>query len=109
MVSGALDGCYVFARGPFELGPCVWLEAGQVDATGRGVSHTSTANVPWVAAGAGAFAALTLDRAWAIPLHLEGMIPLARRDYAIQNVSSAVYRPSIVGGRLSIGVEFRFF
>jgi hypothetical protein len=109
MISGALDACYVFEVGHFEVGPCALLDAGRVEAAGRGVSHTSTAYVPWIAAGGGAFTSATLDRAWAIPLHLDLVVPLARNDYAIQNVASVVYRPSAVGGRLSVAVEFRFF
>jgi hypothetical protein len=108
MVSGTLDACYRARVDFLDLGPCAEFEAGQIEATGLGVSHTSTAYVPWVAAGGGAFAAANLGGGWALPLQLEALVPLARRDYAIQNVPSVVYRPSAVGGRLSMGLEVRF-
>jgi hypothetical protein len=108
MASGALAACYVVRAGRFELGPCGEIEAGQVEATGLGVTHGATAEVPWFAAGAGLFAAVRVAEAWAIPLHIDALVPLARRDFMLQNVPSVVYRSSVVGGRLSLGLEYRF-
>jgi hypothetical protein len=108
VLSGALDVCYGAHSPTFELGPCVELEAGVVEATGLGITRPTTADVPWVALGFGAIAAVNLGSSWALPLKADLVLPLLRRDYSVENIPSPVYRPGLAGVRATAEVEYRF-
>jgi hypothetical protein len=111
LVSGTLYGCGAPRFGRFDVGGCAFLDAGRFDASGTGVSRSTPSGALWLAAGAGGFLAAALDagRAWSLPVHLDLLVPLQRPDFVIQNVGPAVYRPSPLAARASVGVAFRFW
>jgi hypothetical protein len=110
LVSGTLYACTAFRMAPFEIGPCAQFDIGSIEATGSGVTTTSTGRALWLAAGPGALGVLTLGAGshWAIPLHLDLLVPLERRDFVIQHVSGVVFQPPPAAGRATIELEYRF-
>jgi hypothetical protein len=111
LVSGTLYACNVFRTGPFETGPCAELDVGRIEATGFGVTSATTGSALWLAAGMGALALMNLDASgtWAVPIHLDALVPVERRSFVIENVPGVVYRQSSIAGRASVEVERRFW
>jgi len=108
LVSGALVGCYSWRWHALNLGPCVEVDAGWIDAKGFRVSHPAEAHTLWLAAGGGLLAAIALADRWILPLHLDLLAPLDRNDYSFQNVAASVYKTAPVAERLSAGIECLF-
>jgi hypothetical protein len=110
LVSGTLYACTAFRMAPFEIGPCAQFDVGSIEATGSGVTTTSTGRALWLAAGAGALGVLLLGAGshWAIPVHFDLLVPLERRDFVIQHVSGVVFDPPPAAGRATIALEYRF-
>ncbi len=108
LVSGALFGCYQWRWHAFEFGPCAELDAGRIEANGLAVSHPARAYPLWLAVGGGALGAVRLDDRWVIPLHLDLLVPLDRRDFMVQNVTGAIYQTASLAERLAMGLEYRF-
>jgi hypothetical protein len=111
LVSGTLYGCGAPRFGRFDAGGCALLDAGRFDAAAVDVSRSTPASALWLAAGAGGFAAASLDAGgvWSIPLHLDVLVPLLRPAFVVQNVGPSVYRPPPIAGRASLGVALRFW
>jgi hypothetical protein len=111
LLSGTLYACNAFRTGPFETGPCAELDVGRIEATGFGVTSATTGSALWLAAGIGALAVTNLDASgtWAVPIHLDALVPIERRSFVIQNVPGVVYGQSSIAGRASVEVERRFW
>jgi hypothetical protein len=111
LFSGTLYACNAFRTGPFETGPCAELDVGRIEATGFGVTSGTTGSALWLAAGMGALAVTNLDASgkWAVPIHLDALVPVERHSFVIQNVPGVVYRQSSIAGRASVEVERRFW
>jgi hypothetical protein len=109
MVSGALFACYEGHWHAFDFGPCAELDVGQIRAKGlSGVNHPANAYPLWLAVGGGVLVAVRLNERWAIPLHLDLLVPPNRNEFMVQNVATAVYSTPPVTERLAAGLEYRF-
>jgi hypothetical protein len=110
--SAQLAGCFDLGGPRVAWGPCAVGEFGLVSAKGVGVDRALPAHVPWWAVGAGGYAAIPLSRRWAIPTHLDVLLPLRRSEYVFRDsqgqVSARVFKAAAVGVRVSVGVELRF-
>jgi hypothetical protein len=110
--STLLAGCWNLGGPGVAWGPCAVGEFGVMSAKGIGVDRALPAQVPWWAVGAGGFAAIPLARRWAVPIHLDALVPLHRSEYVFRdsqgNVSARVFRAAPVGVRVSAGIELRF-
>jgi hypothetical protein len=111
LVSGTLYACNAFRTGWLEVGPCAQLDVGRIEATGLGATSVTTGRALWLAAGAGGIAVAKLDASghWSLPVHLDLLVPLERRDFVIQNVPGVVYHPSSVAGRAAVELAYRFW
>jgi hypothetical protein len=110
--SALLTGCYDLGGPSVSWGPCAVGEFGVVSAKGVGIDRALPAEVPWWAAGAGAYAVIPLARRWAIPVHLDALLPLRRSEYVFRDsqgqVSARVFKAAAIGVRASVGVELHF-
>jgi hypothetical protein len=110
--SALLTGCYDLGGPTVAWGPCAVGEFGVVSAKGFGIDRALPAEVPWWAAGAGAYAVIPLAQRWAIPIHLDGLVPLRRSEYVFRDsqgqVSARVFKAAAIGVRASVGVELHF-
>jgi len=111
LVSGTLYACNVFGGGWLELGPCAQLDVGRIEASGLGVTRIDTKSTLWLAAGAGGLGVAKLDARgnWSLPVHLDLLVPLERRDFVLQNVPGVVYHPPYLAGRAAVGLAYRFW
>jgi hypothetical protein len=107
-VAGTLAGCLNLGQEALAFGPCADAEIGMVSAQGFGVSQGFSADKFWLAIGAGGYAALSVDRRWRIPLHLDVLAPLVRPEFVFNNVPSRVFQAPVVGVRVSVGIELHF-
>jgi hypothetical protein len=110
--SALLTGCLNLGGPKLAWGPCAVGEFGVVSAKGGDVNRALPAQVPWWAAGAGGYAVVPLARQWAIPVHLDVLLPLHRSEYVFRdgqgNVSAHVFKAALMGIRVSAGVELHF-
>ncbi len=111
LLSGTLYACNAFGTGWIEVGPCAELDVGRIGATGLGATSVWGTGALWLAAGAGAAVEAKLDARgnWLVPLHLDVLVPLERRDFVIQNVPGVVYHPTYVAGRAALALAYRFW
>jgi hypothetical protein len=111
LVSGTLYACNGFGIGAFAIGPCAQVDVGRIEAKGFGVTSIGAGSALWLAAGAGAIGVAALDTGgtWAIPIHLDFVVPLERRDFVIQNVGGVVFHQPQVAGRAAIELRYRFW
>jgi len=108
-LAGVLAGCFNLGRGTLAFGPCADAEVGWVSAKGYGVSKTIPANQPWLAIGAGGYAAISLGSHWIVPLHLDVLAPILRPEFMFTNVpDSRVFQAPAVGARVNAGIELCF-
>jgi hypothetical protein len=107
-LAGTLTGCFNLGRQALAFGPCADAEAGVVSAQGFGVSQSIPVNSPWLAVGAGGYAAISIGPHWSVPLHLDVLSPLLRREFVFKNVPNRVFQAPVVGTRVSAGIELRF-
>jgi hypothetical protein len=103
----ALGGCYAFASGALEFGPCAGGEAGTVRASGFGVGNPGDGKGLWLA-GTGVMAARWRVAPWlGVAAQAGFAFPLARPVYYLDNVGP-VYRSDAVTFRGSGGLEALF-
>lgn len=99
--------CRAVLAGRVELGPCLGLDPGRIQATGFGVSDPGEGASLWLAVRGGALAAWVPGRRLAVTLHVDAVVPLLRPRFVLTNVGP-VHQPSAVAGRSMLGVECRF-
>jgi hypothetical protein len=108
-LAGVLAGCFNLGREALAFGPCADAEVGWVSAKGYGVSRSMTASRPWLAIGAGGYAAIFLSSRWSVPLHLDVLAPVLRPEFVFKSVTaSRVFQAPVVGVRVNAGIELRF-
>ena len=112
LTSAQLAGCFNFAGQGVAYGLCADGEVGVVWAKGFGASRALPAQTPWWALGAGGYAVIPLARHWAVPLHLDALVPPRRSEFVFRdiqgNVTAKVFRAAPVGMRVSVGLELQF-
>jgi hypothetical protein len=111
-LSALLAGCFDMGGPSMAWGPCAVGEFGIVSAKGVGIDRALPAHVPWWAAGAGGYAVIPLPRGWAIPIHVDALLPLQRPEYIFRDAqgkkSARVFRAAFLGVRVSAGFELHF-
>jgi hypothetical protein len=108
-LAGTVAGCFNLGREALAFGPCADAEIGMVSAQGFGISQGFSAEKLWLAMGAGGYAAISLGHRWSVPLHLDVLAPLLRPEFVFKNVPpSRVFQASVVGVRVSAGIELHF-
>ena len=103
-----LSGCFNLGQEVWAFGPCADAEGGVVSARGVKVDQSLPAHRPWLAIGAGGYAAVSLSHRWSIPVHLAVLVPLVRPEYVFKDVPDPVFQAAPVGVRISSGIELRF-
>jgi hypothetical protein len=110
--SALLTGCLNLGGPKGAWGPCAVGEFGFGSAKGGDVNRSLPAQVPWWAVGLGGYAVVPLARRWAIPVHLDALLPLRPSEYVFRddqgNVSAHVFKAAVIGIRVSAGVELHF-
>jgi hypothetical protein len=107
-LAATLAGCFNLGGQAVAFGPCADAEVGVVSAQGFGVSQSFPTSKPWLAIGAGGYAAISLGPRWSFPLHLDILAPLLRPEFVFKNVPDRVFQAPVVGIRVSAGIELRF-
>ena len=108
-MAGGLAGCVNLGRETLAVGPCADAELGWVSAKGYGVSQSITANQPWLAIGAGGYAAISFASRWSVPLHVDILAPILRPEFVFKNMPAGhVFQAPVVGVRVNAGIELRF-
>jgi hypothetical protein len=106
--SALAAGCWAAVWPAIELGPCANLELGLLHGVGVGASQTATRNAAWFALGAGGMVVVKATPRLHFPVHLDAMVPLLRPNFVFTNVEGRIFRPWLVGMRLTLGVELQF-
>ncbi len=107
LLAGTAAACYDVLPFAFsELAPCLGWEAGDMRASGFGVSAPGAGESLWSAARAGARFAWSPIRRLAIVLRGDAIVPVTRPNFFLQNVGT-VFRPGAAAARASLGLEVR--
>ncbi len=112
LYAASLTGCYEPHVWSLEVGPCAGLEVALLTADGFGTSIPLSGQGSWLSPIAGLASSFGLTRAVALTWEIDGLVPLARPSYVVQEASGAtlsVHRPSAIAGRMGIGLQGRFF
>ena len=105
-MAGGLRGCYL-REAALLFGACLGLELGRITGVGVGADRNDEREEAWFAGRAGLLGIYPYGGLAALRLGLEGLIPLTRPEFALDNVGP-VHQPSAVIGRLSLGLEMSF-
>jgi hypothetical protein len=107
--SAGASGCFVAARGGFEVAPCAGIELGDLHGVGL-TDIPLTTDGWWVAVVAGIHSlAHLVGPLWA-GLRIEGIAPLVRDRFVadINGQTTLLFRSSAIAGRAFFGPELRF-
>lgn len=109
LLGAALDACGWWAVGVWEPRGCVGGELGSIRASAFGVTDPGEADTMWLAArlGGGLAWAPRAVPAFRLWVALSGIVPWTRPRFVVEG-RGPVFRPAVVSGRGSIGVELRF-
>jgi hypothetical protein len=99
--------CRSVREGTIEVAGCGSLEAGAIMGSGFGITMPVSGAAPWIAPGVGGLGLWNFSRYFSLALAIEGLIPVVRRDFAIEGLGS-VHRPPPISARAFFGVEARF-
>ncbi len=112
LFAGAARACAnLLAFDRFALAPCAGIEAARITATGFGMSAARSTDEMRAAGSFGALATWALERAFALRLEVDGVVPTARPRFVVDGDDGApisLHRPAPVWGRLLLGAEIRF-
>jgi hypothetical protein len=104
--SGALSGCYGWALGPFDVGPCVALALEDVSASGAGPQVVGDpGHATWVTVGLGARAGWSWSRWAALFLRPSLTFNTSRPTFAIDGVGPLYQVPLATFG-VDLGCEW---
>jgi hypothetical protein len=114
LVAGGLRACVSPLRGAVELGACVGLEAGALEAASfNATEYDDEGRSAWFAGRTGVSGRLLLSRSVLLALDLEALVPAIRPQFVIERVGTdrtdLVHQPAPVVGRLTVGAELAFF
>jgi hypothetical protein len=109
LIGGGVRGCYWAPSPTWGWGVCAGIELGSMRGEGFGTDFTGTEARLWAATRLGAFATYPLAKSLAFRASLEGLLPVTRPTFELVNVGTGtVHQPSIVSGRLQLGIEAHF-
>ncbi len=106
--TGALAACLNLGSTALAFGPCAITEAGFVSVDGYGATHRFSQRAPWAALGAGGYLSFAVGRHLLALLQADAMVPVWRPEYVFRDLPGVVYQAPAVGGRLLVGVAWRF-
>jgi hypothetical protein len=101
------SGCFLFASGRLQLGPCLGLELGRMGARGFGVDNPGSSAIPWVAPYVGALGTLRIVGPLALRVGAGAIVPVSRPRWVLVRVGE-VDQPGPVSGRGLLGLEVRW-
>ena len=104
---GGVRACTTFASARFDVAPCAGVEMGDLHGEGFGSEQPAHADGLWIAASAGARAALRIAGWFGMAAGLDAIVPLRRDEFVVDPLGS-VHRAAVVEGRLLLGPEVRF-
>jgi len=107
LLAGTLAGCATFRRSVVDFGPCADVEFGAVHGEGVGAFLTTSQTTPWLGLGAGGLLVFRISRWLLVPVHADAVFPLRRLSFVVEP-HTTIYRPSPIGGRLTVGLEMHF-
>lgn len=99
--------CRVGERGRLALDVCLGAAAASIRGTGRGITDPATDEAMWLAVTAGVAGGVRLAGWLWLRAELLGGLSAVRPSFRIEGVGE-IYRPSVMTGRVAIGVETRF-
>jgi hypothetical protein len=106
--TGELSGCYSWAYGKFEGGPCVMMAFEDVTADGSGAGVTDRqGHVTWLSVGVGVRAGLSLSRSVALFVRPAVSFTTSRPTFAIDGVGP-LYQVPVAAVGVGIGSEWIF-
>ena len=106
LLAGGLRGCYLLGA-RLLVGGCLGLELGRTQGVGVGTDRIAEREETWFAGRAGAVAMYPHGGLAAVRASLEGLIPVTRPEFELDNVGS-VHQAGFVIGRLGLGLEMSF-
>jgi hypothetical protein len=113
LLAGAARACGGIVGHGFDLGPCVGAEVDEMSASGVGsLTRKLTGSATWGAIVGSALASWSPWRPLAIVARLDGLLPVARPQFVIDNPTqgpTTVHQPSAAAMRVALGIELRFF
>jgi hypothetical protein len=108
LVGGGVRGCYWAPSPTWGWGVCAGIELGSMHGEGFGsIDFTAKEDELWAAGRLGAFATYPFVKSLAFRASLEGLVPVTRPTFELVNVGT-VHQPSVVSGRLQLGIEAHF-
>jgi len=107
LVAAAVQGCSRVLPGRLLLYACTGLRGNAIRARGFGVTENGARTTTLLGVTAGVLGSFAMGRAWSLEAGLDGVIPLERPSFAIENVGTA-YRPGPIGAAARAGVRARF-
>jgi hypothetical protein len=108
LVAGALVACRtLLALDRFRGGVCLGAELDTVLAKGFGVSSPQSGSTRWGALAAGALVEARIVHPLSTELRVGGAVPFSRPPFYFDDIGT-VYRPSVVGFRVAIGLVAHF-
>ena len=109
LLAATLQGCRRAGRGAVEVPLCLGIEAGGMRGEGRRVAGERSAVAGWLAILLGPGLAWHASRRWSVFAGLQLVIAPVRPRFELGDPdrSELLFRPSLVSGRLFVGVELR--
>lgn len=107
LVAAAARACWLSPHRALRGGLCGSFELGRRSADGFGVLNPGSGTAVWVTPGIGLSGSYEFARGFLLRARLEGLVPLERSEFIIENVGP-VHSPSAVVGRLAIGADADF-
>jgi hypothetical protein len=109
LLAGSLAACLprLLSTAALELGVCAGAELGWLAGSGTGLDVSRSGGGLWTALRADASARWALGAGVGLDLLLSGLVPTKRDEFAIEGFGS-IFQPSVVVGRVSLGVSVLF-
>ena len=107
LVLGAALACFAPPLGRWTLLGCAGFEIGRLSGQGENVARPSLGAATWEAVRAEVGLSVPLDSKLALVLRGGGAVPRSRPQFVL-NETTPVFRPSLVAGRATIGLELGF-
>jgi len=102
--------CYSFARGAFDVAPCLGLDWTRVRGDGYGFDRPAAGAIHWFSAVFGASLGWQLHPSGWLKLDGYGLVPLKRPTaFATPGRLEDLLQPQIVGAEVDFGVEWQIW
>ena len=103
-------GCYSIGGASLDLLPCAGLDWTSAQGKGVNFDQTYTGSISWFSLVFGAQLSWRFQRAWQLQAQGMGLIPMARPEaYIIHAGDEVLLRPSALGARALLGLQWQFY